>query len=146
MKAAPARFVAAAAVLVAAGCIAGPVEPDFTAWEAELAGTAAYPLATGSVGALSDGNRRRTEVSVVLANAPPESTLSWRIRAGQCGADGVVLGAPVSYADLVTDETGNAARDIVLSQAMIAGATYAVEVRHGPDDAPLIACGALLQR
>jgi hypothetical protein len=137
----------AAATLAAAAACVGPIEPRLTVWDAQIApvdpGAAAL---TGSLGAVADERIRRTDVSIAVANAPPSTTLPWRIRAGACdAAAGAIVGAPAAYAELVTDETGSGEAIALLGQALRDGDAYAVEVRAA-DDAQLLGCGSLVQR
>jgi hypothetical protein len=138
----PARLQAAAVLAWLLGGCLGPVEPTHTTWEASLVAAQGFAPLGGTVGALAEPSRRRTEVSIEVMAAPPSSTLPWRIRAGSCGSSGAVVGAPVSYPDLETDETGRDEQRARLSQALDADGVYVVEVA-APGGAGIIACGEL---
>lgn len=133
----------AAAVLLVAGCT-DPAEPQRTIWNATLAAAPGQGPVSGSVGALTRPAQRRTDVSIVISGAPPSATLVWRVRTGPCGLDGTVIGAPVAYPDLETDEVGHDEKAARLSQALDADGTYSVDVRT-VDGATLIACGGLVR-
>lgn len=132
-----------AIVLLGAACT-DPVEPQRTIWNATLVAAPGQGPVTGSVGALAQPGQRRTDVSIAISGAPPSATLIWRVRTGPCGADGTVIGAPVSYPDLETDDVGHGNTTARVSQALDSGGTYSVDVRSA-DGASLVACGGLVQ-
>jgi hypothetical protein len=140
----PTRFTTMLALaLLAAGC-SSPIEPNETVWEAEIRPVAGTSLISGSAGAISDRHRRRTTAGIRIDGAPSGLALPWRIRSGRCGGPrGDILGAQVSYPDIMPDATGSDVRDAVLTQPMTASDSYVVEVWRGPADDEVLACGAL---
>jgi hypothetical protein len=142
LKAARISALLVSALLLSA-CGTSPVEPNTTAWQADIQPVGAS-LISGSLGAVSDRTRRRTDTNIVISGAPPSSTLAWRIRAGTCGGQrGTVVGAPVSYTGLETDSSGSASRTVGLSEALSVGTGYMVEVWSSPTGEDVLACGVL---
>jgi hypothetical protein len=138
---------AAVTVLLAGACLSSPTEPNETAWEAELVPVPAHTLLSGSAGAVSDRQRRRTEAGISIQGAFPSSDLPWRVRAGSCGGTrGPVLGSPAAYPDLRTGELGSAEATVRLTQAMSIASEYMVEVWQDTAGEVVIACGVLRLR
>jgi hypothetical protein len=131
--------------LLAFACLS-PVEPRQTLWEATLVPAPGFAGLSGSIGVVSEERFRRAEVGIQIMGGPPSSVLPWRLRAGACGAQAEVVGAPVSYPPLTTDDLGSAAQETVLTQALRAADTYSVELWRGPEDEEAIACGMLVRR
>jgi hypothetical protein len=133
-----------AVVVLGVACDTSPIEPNTSAWQAEIRPVIGVSMISGSLGAVTDRHRRRTESSLSITGAPPSSTLGWRVRAGRCGVErGGVVGAPVSYAALETGDTGSASATVTLTEALASTATYMVEIWRGPADDAVLACGAL---
>jgi len=140
------RLVLGSTVLaVATGC--DPVvAPRTTVWSAELSGTGGQLMLSGSAAAVSDERARWTEVGIRIQGGPPASTLAWRVRTGPCGSAAPVLGAPVAYTPLETDEVGGDEREARVSQPMVHGGRYSIEVAIGSDPEDVIACAEFEQR
>jgi hypothetical protein len=133
-----------AAVVPGLACDTSPTEPNTSAWQAEIRPVTGISMISGSLGAVTDRQLRRTETSISITGAAPSSTLGWRIRAGRCeGERGGVVGAPVSYTALETGDSGSASVTVTLTQALASTVSYMVEIWRGPSDDALVACGAL---
>lgn len=120
-------------------CDVGTNGPTATAWQGDLiAVDSANPL-TGTVAAVSEGNR--TEAGIDISHAQPGSVYAWRIRAGTCETPGAVVGGMAAYHELTADESGRAADETVLSTTLRSRNQYHGVVMDAT--AAIVACGEL---
>jgi hypothetical protein len=87
----------------------------------------------------------RTEASIHITDAEPDSTYSWRIDAGTCDASGKTQGGVATYPLLTPGASGSAATDAVLAAVFRPDHDFAARViLQGPGGAEtVVACGVL---
>ena len=135
----------AGCLIMAALCLSGCsdiVAPTRSGWEGELEPVPPAEV-RGSVAVISQSGR--SETSILITNAVPGETYSWRIRSGSCDTSGDVVGGAAVYPPLSPDDTGEAEGQTTLSRELEPGNTYAALVFLSPavGDAELVACGEL---
>ncbi len=129
--------IGSAAILAACS---SPTDTAPLAWEGEL--SALGPAGpTGSVALLSQYGR--TDASIAIEGARPDTTYGWRINAGTCDEEGTILGGQAVYPSLATDADGEGARDASIGGAPGAGTPYAARVLLPADNGSVVACGEL---
>ena len=117
-------------------------EPLVTLWETTLSPVAPSRI-TGQAAALTQFGR--TEVSVEIRLADPESAYPWRVESGTCTTSGNIQDGPAVYIPLSTGEAGTAGQTVTLSSKFRPGDKLSVKVfapgSSGSQD--LVACGVL---
>ncbi|MGH7482161.1 MAG: hypothetical protein ACRELV_08390 [Longimicrobiales bacterium] len=125
--------------VAACGIGEGPASPVVLEGELRTIGNAV--LITGSAAAVSRGDR--TQATIAIHGADPESTYVWRLRVDRCSAPGTVVGGLAAYPPLLTDEAGEAAAEATLTEPLRRGHEYhAIVLTAAPPQTP-VACGDL---
>jgi hypothetical protein len=115
-------------------------------WNGTLAATAdrGATALTGVVTATPGLDGASTYVSVTLASARPGTSYAWRLREGQCGGSGGVVGPGVAYRALAVNEQGHAAAAASLPLRLATNARYHVRVgAFAADSEAVVACSDL---
>ena len=131
-------------LLVAAtlAACAGPVDVGQTAWQGTFPGGPGR--ITGSVAAVSGSGR--THASIAIQHGTPGQAFGWRIRLGDCQAEGALVGGAASYPVLTVAEDGTAGADVYLSRTMSAGPYAARLVQLQAGGGQLLAACTMLQQ
>lgn len=125
----------AALLFGVAGC-ASSTEPQVTIWVGEFVPGLEHPV-TGSIAAVSQLNR--SEISIAITVAEPDSSYAWDVRRGDCSEQGAILAGPAVYPVLVPDADGNAGAETAISEVMHANESYSARVRF-ENAATIVAC------
>lgn len=133
------RLLALGSASILAAC-SSPTDTTPLAWEAEL--SALGPAGpTGSVALLSQYGR--TDASIAIEGALPDTTYGWRINAGTCDEEGAILGGQAVYPSLTTDADGEGGRDATIGGSPGASTPYAARLLLPADGGSVVACGEL---
>lgn len=114
-------------------------DPGAHAWQAELAPQTSGGV-SGTVAAVTQGGR--TEASILIEDAEPETTYGWRINAGSCADEGGITGGQAVYPDVTTGATGTGTEETSFAELLDANGSYAARVFQ-PGNATVLACGDL---
>lgn len=128
-----------AIALLAAGC-GDATGPLVTTWQATFSATLAQPL-SGRAAALTQAGR--TQATISIENADPDTEYDWRINRGSCGAPGALLGGTASYPPLLTGTGGSASAEAALSELFQPGDTFVVRVLTAAGSE--VSCATLVQ-
>jgi hypothetical protein len=111
-------------------------------WTGELSGQGPGSAITGTFRALAvDG---KTEVSVSLNGAVPNSTHPWHVHEGACNSGGAIVGDSTAYPVLQVGSAGTASANVSLNLMLNEASDYYVDVHNSSTDAQtIIACGDL---
>jgi hypothetical protein len=111
-------------------------------WSGSLTGQGPGSNITGTFKALSlDG---RTEVSVALNGAVPESTHPWHVHEGGCNSGGPIVGGATTYPALQVGSVGTASANVNLNLTLNEATDYYVDVHASLSDMEtIVACGDL---
>ena len=111
-------------------------------WTGSLTGQGPGTNITGTFKALAlDG---RTEVTVSLIGAVPNSTHPWHVHEGACNSGGMIVGDSTIYRPLQVGSTGTAAGNANLSMELNEASDYYIDVHASTSDMQtIIACGDL---
>lgn len=111
-------------------------------WTGSLTGQGPGTNITGTFKALAlDG---RTEVTVSLNGAVPNSTHPWHVHEGACNSGGMIVGDSTIYQPLQVGSTGTAAGNANLSMELNEATDYYIDVHASASDMQtIIACGDL---
>lgn len=136
----PGRIVLFLPLLVACS---SSTETLLTIWEGDL-----EPVPPATVGGIVAAVTQfgRTEASVHITDAEPESSYIWRIASGTCQGAGETQGGAAAYPPLTAGPSGSASAEAVLSAEFRPNRDYAawVLVAEGGGE-QAVACGPLRQ-
>jgi hypothetical protein len=129
------------AAFVTAACVTDVNPPTQVLWEADLEGSPAHPLVTGSAAAISTD--RVAAASISVENLPP-GTYSWGFYEGSCGLTGDIVGSALRYEDLVvaSGTQDQVSVETQVSVAMPRGRLFHALVQDASSDEEM-ACGNL---
>lgn len=133
------RAIPLAALCLAAACTSA-TDVSVSAWEGTLTGIGPSGV-SGSVAMVSQYGR--TDVSILLSAALPDTTYGWRINRGTCTDEGDLLGGLAVYQDLDTNSEGTVSRETTLSAVPQPGGSYAARVLLPSGTGQVVACGEL---
>lgn len=111
-------------------------------WTGSLTGQGPGANITGTFQAMVlDG---RTQVSVSLNGAVPNSAHPWHVHEGACNSGGTIVGDSTAYPVLQVGSTGTAAANVDLGLELNEASDYYVDVHASSSDMQtLVACGDL---
>jgi len=113
--------------------------PLLTRWEAHL--LPVFPATVeGQAAAVTQFGR--TEASVQIGEAEPETEYGWRINAGTCEEEGEMQGGLASYPPMTPGPGGTATSDAVLAEVFRAKDSFAVRV-FLQESGTVVSCGEL---
>ena len=115
--------------------------PLVTRWETTLSPVAPSRI-RGQAAALTQFGR--TEVSVEIRLADPETAYPWRVESGTCITSGNIQDGPAVYIPLSTGEAGTADQTVTLSSKFHPDDQLSAKVfAPGSGSQDMVACGVL---
>ncbi len=150
--------VGLAAIVGLAACAQRPISVDtgtidVMSWRGPLSrpattdSTAAPMNIVGSATLRPASNPSESETTAMVANATPNATLPWHIRAGTCGSGGGIVGPATAYRPLVVAADGTAEVTVRLPFSTPTQGEFHVNVYKSPSEPGVIVlCGPLSMR
>ena len=112
------------------------------AWQATLAGTAAFPAVAGSAQIADFGPY--FDATLSFSGASPTTAYQWRIFPGTCATPGATQFGPVqAYPNVTTNASGAAQLTRTISGPLDLAGAYNVRVSTVATPVRIVACGNL---
>ena len=144
------RFILGIVLIAAtASCIVRPGARDRSLsssaqWTAVLPATTTGPH--GGMTFVRLDPPGQTRVIIALAGGTPSAILPWHLHYGQCGDDGLIVGAPGNYSPLMLGPTGRLDAVAQIPIALSDNTRYFLHVHVSPADMKAVAGCAPLVR